>query len=71
MTNNKSVACCVAGKIGNTTSQKCDTVASPRSPGACVERCIGSEAGSHLRLIDFVHHSTIGLRVLKEKKKKA
>jgi len=26
----------------------------------------GSEAGSYLRLIDFVYHSTLGLRVIKE-----
>ena len=29
----------------------------------------GSEAGSHLRLIDFVYHSTLGFRVIKKKKK--
>ena len=29
----------------------------------------GSEAGSYLRLIDFVHHSTLGLRVMTKKKK--
>ena len=29
--------------------------------------CIGSEAGSYLRLIDFVYHSTLGLRVIKKK----
>jgi len=28
----------------------------------------GSEAGSYLRLIDLVHHSTLGLRVTKKKK---
>jgi len=27
--------------------------------------CSGSEAGSYLRLIDFVYHSTLGLRVIK------
>ena len=27
----------------------------------------GSEAGSYLRLIDFVYHSTLGLRVIKKK----
>ena len=32
------------------------------------EMCSGSEAGSYLRLIDFVHHSTLGLRVMKKKK---
>ena len=29
----------------------------------------GSEAGSYLRLIDFEYHSTLGLRVIKKKKK--
>ena len=30
--------------------------------------CSGSEAGLYLRLIDFVYHSTLGLRVIKKKK---
>jgi len=30
----------------------------------------GSEAGSYLRLIDFVYHSTLGLRVIKKKKRR-
>ena len=30
--------------------------------------CSGFEAGSYLRLIDFVYHSTLGLRVTKKKK---
>jgi len=34
-----------------------------------VEDCSGSEAGSYLRLIDFVYHSTLGLRVIKKKKR--
>jgi len=29
--------------------------------------CSGTEAGSYLRLIDFVYHSTLGLRVIKKK----
>ena len=33
------------------------------------EMCSGSEAGSYVRLIDFVYHSTLGLRVKKKKKK--
>ena len=33
------------------------------------EICSGFEAGSYLRLIDFVYHSTLGLRVIKKKKK--
>ena len=32
------------------------------------EMCSGSEAGSHLRPIDFVYHSTLGLRVINKKK---
>ena len=32
--------------------------------------CSGSEAGAYLRLIDFVYHSTLALRVIKKKKKK-
>ena len=31
------------------------------------ETCNGSEAGLYLSLIDFVHHSTLGLRVIKQK----
>ena len=31
--------------------------------------CCGSEAGSYLRLIDCVYHSTLGLRVIQKKKK--
>ena len=31
--------------------------------------CSGPEAGSHLRLIDFAYHSTLGVRVIKKKKK--
>ena len=34
-----------------------------------VRMCSGSEAGSYLRLKDFVYHSTPGLRVIKKKKK--
>ena len=30
-----------------------------------LEMCSGSEAGSYLRIIDFVYHSTLGLRVTK------
>jgi len=31
--------------------------------------CSGSEAGSYFRLIDFVHHSPLGLRVIKKKRR--
>ena len=30
------------------------------------EMCSGSETGSYLRLIDFVYHSTLGLKVIKK-----
>jgi len=33
--------------------------------------CSGSEAGSYLRLIDCVYDSTLGLRVITKKRKKA
>ena len=32
------------------------------------EMCSGSEAGSYLRLMDFVYFSTLGLREIKKKK---
>ena len=32
------------------------------------ETCSGSEAGSYLRLIDFVYHSILGLRVIKKRR---
>ena len=35
-----------------------------------IEKCSGSEAGTYLRLIDFVYHSTLGLRVIKKRKMK-
>ena len=38
--------------------------------GFTVEGCSGSEAGSYLRLIDFVYHSTLGLRVIKKKRRR-
>ena len=32
--------------------------------------CSDSEAGSYLRLIDFVYHSSIGLRVINKREKR-
>ena len=32
--------------------------------------CSGSEAGSYLRLIDSVYHSTLGVRVIKKRKRR-
>ena len=40
-----------------------------QKPGGVWEMCSGSEAGSYLRLIDFVYLSTLGLKVIKKKKK--
>ena len=37
--------------------------------GGFTDMCSGSEAGSYLRLIDFVYHSTLSLRVIEKKKK--
>ena len=34
------------------------------------EMCSGSEAGSYSRLINCVYHSTLGLRVIKKKKRR-
>ena len=31
--------------------------------------CSGSEVGSYVRLIDFVYHSTVGLRVIKRRER--
>ena len=42
----------------------------PFSEVSSFEMCSGSEAGSCLRLIDL-DHSTLGLRVIKKKKKKS
>ena len=40
----------------------------PRARGSYfTEMCSGSEAGSYLRLIDFAHHSILGLREIKKK----
>ena len=33
--------------------------------------CSGSEAGLYLRLIDFVYHSTLGVRVIKKEEGRA
>ena len=34
------------------------------------EMCSGSEAGSYLRLMDFVYHSTLGVRVIRKKRRR-
>ena len=43
-----------------------DVVASWLSNDYFTEMCSGSDAGSHVRRIDFVYHSTLGLRVIKK-----
>ena len=47
-----------------------DRYGSPFENNYFTEMCSGSEAGSFLRVIVFVYHSTLGLRVIKKKKKK-
>ena len=47
----------------------CDFWYGDSLPDGITEMCSGSEAGSYLRLIDFVYHSTLGLRVIKKKKR--
>ena len=44
-------------------------ISSTRSNNYFTEMWSGSEAGSYSRLIDFVHHSTLGLRVIKKKRR--
>ena len=39
-----------------------------RASGYMLEMCSGAEAGSYLRRIDFVYHSSPGLRVIKKKR---
>ena len=39
----------------------------PRMDNFFTEMCSGPEAGSYLRLIDFVYHSTLGLGEIKKK----
>jgi hypothetical protein len=39
--------------------------------GQETEMCSGSEVGSHSRLKDFIYHSTLCLRVIKKKMKRA
>ena len=58
----------------------CARMPNPAPSGCCTDRyssqfennyftevCSGSDAGSYLRLIDFVYHSTLGLRVIKRR----
>jgi len=51
---------------GETTTDRCS---SQFENNYFTEMCSGSEAGSYLRLIDWMYHSTLGLKVIKKKKK--
>ena len=42
---------------------------SPNSSDSDIDTNTCSEEGSHLRLIDFVDHSTLGLRGIKKKRR--
>jgi len=57
---------CAAGASGLSRTFQVDPGESENN--YFTEMCSGSEAGSYLRLIDFVYHSTLGLRVIKKKK---
>ena len=55
-------------------SQNCGMMGRSTHPGAILRNdrellCRSSEVGSYLRLIDFVYHSPLGLRVMRKKKK--
>ena len=57
---------------GASACKTCSGQSRPASPqfenNYFTEMCSGSEAGSYFRLIDFVYHSTPGLRVIKKKR---
>ena len=57
-------------RLGRTSGLRGSEVGGSRVGSAgnyFTEICSGSETSSYLRLIDFVHHSTLGLRVIKKK----
>ena len=73
---------CLDARIGDPVAS-CAVVSPPADPAqvelphsfsqvennSLTEMCRGSKAGLYLRLIDFLYHSTLGLRVMKKKKK--
>ena len=66
-------ASCVSSKPRGSCARP---IAAARSPATSqfeinlfTEMCSGSEAGSYLRLIDFVYLSTLGLRVIKRRRR--
>ena len=64
---------CIAERTGTISNATCCAALNVERIGlrrtALTEMCGGFEAGSYLRLIDFVYHSTPGLRVVKKKRK--
>ena len=62
----------VAGPIVRYATESCtDRCSSQFEYNYFTETCSGSEAGSYSRLIDFVYHSTLGLRLIKRREKYA
>ena len=55
---------------GNETERCADRYSAQFENNYFTEMCSGSEAGSCLRLIDFVYQPTLGLRVIKKKKRR-
>ena len=51
------------------TSTCADRYSSQFENNYFTEMCSGSEAGSYVTLTDFVYHQTLGLRVIKKKKR--
>ena len=57
-------SCVQSGGVGVWGSR----ITQGRENNYLTELCSGSEAGSYRRLIDFVYHSVLGLRVINQKK---
>ena len=58
---------CVGGGRQYRSERRAEAMVGERENNYFTEMCSGSEPGSYLRLIDSVHHSTLGLRVIKKK----
>ena len=61
--------CASSGVSLSTCFQGSDRYSSQFENNLFIEMCSGAEAVSCLRLIDFVHHATLGVRVKKKKNK--
>ena len=66
--NTVIISCIEESSFGTTTACMVGNSWGPRRVRVIIVS--GSEAGSYLRLIDFVYHSTLGLRVIKKKKRR-